>query len=1352
MDPSEEPIHVIIRLPYTRPEGYIDTQPVQWTEAMEKTLWQIIGQTKPSLVDCEQQDLTAQAQALSRTASTRGIIGPGAVTTSFEGNPVIQQPLPQSPRILAARESPLSDPPKAGQRQFGDKDYRGNTKKEVAISSNNSNPNIIQPLDTATKTQASPSLSGSISTFPSYGRPASMSSSASTIRPVQPSSPSPSLRGVVTTETNLYGSGVLSNRGTSQPRSTRGSQLIGVAAPSDRRHNNPISAFPTSSNDETSFLEGSKRIKEPAHPFHHATISASTRLNNSASGGREQSARNSPGRLSDQGPITTAMFNDSERSSTVSTASTPYSQSNSTSQIFEETSFFNQLSSNDSLSRAQLRAENLIQDGSSGRGAFQQSFSQNQGVYGLGFMDSAPYYPRDDRDDDDDDDGGHTDRDADSVNQDESGPLSEQIKQLHLEDVLAFLPSGSTSGILPRPSDGDVYQRRTTSGDNMPFQLDDELASLGTRTLGEILDHDGGDDEDDHRVRGIRFKDSVGPNRMRGREGEPPARSVSSSRKSSAQNSVGSSFSDLSDSSVTQSAMEDAYLSGYNNNSKTHFDSLSIQHPNSTSQADSSSRKRKSSYEDISPLVMKTRSGIGLEEEIVYDRTMTLMIQGQRRLLEEQRQREIQEQLLQHQQQSHLHHQQQPTHRESSAEAVRRLFMFGKSQPPSYPSQPSHIPHQNVAQDQLTFSDFNRFAVSMPTPLSMFSTPLSMSSQPLSQSQRFQNPFANFGKPQPPAPWDWQNRNTLSQTESPLEYRSGSQLEPSSVLETSFTPPTQTFLNSNPQSQRLDQASTSGGLTTTSIPQTLQPDQTMTFSRVTTATSTLSKSAVRSTIPSYLRAYISKEPILSSNGNGQGEQETSSPASQSRTDNNNGSFHSLTTTLFSQSRELRFLLDRISSFDTVLSNVQRCFEDYEKRMAEGESRSAESMTTVLETKITEKIMAIIEQESQMLMNAIQERVNDVLKPQEERLRVRLKDFKEEMDGIMKTIKVHMDEALKVQEEQFQKKIESFRQETSTLSWGMQQQLRQVQVIQLGLLREELLVEWKKTIATTSLENDIRELKSTIALQSQMLAAIAEQNRDQHLGKNRILRDLAITGSDRGNLTMCIRRTSQADTVISSDSVEAAPIRLNQGQQDNRMDEVLPTLDTASRADSLGDAYLRSRYEYISSPCQSCNSSESCDEQSTQNIGRKNCHPSLPRNEGIEAAVVNNGEGSSGLIPATKLPAKSKRGRKSATKAAVITDSVSRSEVLCSAEIVNNSEVCVAAVEGHSSDISQAQMPNTAKKRSYKRKVRSLPMILSPTPISSRSVSIPLDLDETNVKLEALDDIESQPLMTRLKRV
>ncbi|KAG0069118.1 hypothetical protein BGZ90_000321 [Linnemannia elongata] len=728
----------------------------------------------------EQQDL----QTLSRPTS-RATIGPGTTTASLETNLPPQQTIPGTHQVA---ESPTTDRAEEREPSFAGR------RREGSFSNSTSGSNVNQAQDTSLKAQASPSLSTSISTFPSYGRPASMSSSASTIRPVQPSSPSPSTRNAGSSqqalfESNMYNSGILSNRGQTQPRSTRGSQLIGTTF--DRRHNSYTTNLPTSPRDEAA--QADRSVHEPAHPFHHATISASSHSSSPAGHG----SRLSPsGRTTDAPNPST--FQDYDRSSTVSSVSTPYSQSNSASQIFEETSFFNQLSSNDSLSRGQhqqqLRADQLNRGGE-----YQSSslFGQNQGRYGLGFSGNNPtsslnYHQseHDNRDDDDDDtDGDHTDRDDDGSSQDESGPLREQIKQLQLEDVLAFLPVGGTSasGMLQRPAD-DGYQRRTASGDKMPFQLDDELANLGTKSLEEILGHDGGDEDDGDRVKGIRFKDSMAPSRMRGlgREGDSPTkirispeRSGPNSQKSSAHNSVGSSFSDLSDSSVTQSAMEDAYLSGYNNSkitdiakstggqatpttgrqvthSKTttentkqpfrlpstrlslhqtmnnnntpftfhsHFDSLSLQNqlPPSASIFQGSSqygtgaesggggggsRKRKSSYEDISPLVMKTRSGIGLEEEIVYDRTMTMMMAGQRRLLEEQRQREhqlaLQQQQTLHQlqqqqqqQQHHLHLQQQQQQsaspqKGSSADALRRLFMVGKNQ--SQEQQPQAQP------------------------------------------------------------------------------------------------------------------------------------------------------------------------------------------------------------------------------------------------------------------------------------------------------------------------------------------------------------------------------------------------------------------------------------------------------------------------------------------------------------------------------------------------------------------------------------------------------------------------------------------------------------------------------------
>ncbi|KAF9426886.1 hypothetical protein BGZ94_005865 [Podila epigama] len=298
------------------------------------------------------------------------------------------------------------------------------------------------------------------------------------------------------------------------------------------------------------------------------------------------------------------------------------------------------------------------------------SGTSSAGGGGIGGIGGHETEESTDKEDDETDDAG--------TSQDESEPLRQKIKQLHLEDVLAFLPIGA-SGVLPgsasqsgpatvvTPLSTDVstksgtragaapglglglglgldtrtgvtkptgtffsvastspyinhhqqqQQQRKLGADDRrpPFMLDDELANLGTRPLEEILNHhddegDLGDDGHDldedvyrglgidagpssrsggasHRVTsgastgtgtgggggggGIRFQDQyAGTGRIRGvgRDGirTSPERSGTNSRKSSAQNSVGSSFSDLSDSSVTQSAMEDAYLSGYNN-------------------------------------------------------------------------------------------------------------------------------------------------------------------------------------------------------------------------------------------------------------------------------------------------------------------------------------------------------------------------------------------------------------------------------------------------------------------------------------------------------------------------------------------------------------------------------------------------------------------------------------------------------------------------------------------------------------------------------------------------------------------------------------------------------------------
>ncbi|KAG0099715.1 hypothetical protein BGZ93_006215 [Podila epicladia] len=691
METSDEPVHVIIRLPYPRPEGYIDTQPVVWSEAMEKRLWQIIGQNKPTLVDWNAVSMElgnvpvkfliqhatvlyqTQLQDLHRIGEQQhqqGLQSETAMSRQASTSSISRPTLPMRTRSREAATSPIL--PLAGEadQPTGIPSSVGNdvsppattTAITTTTTTTNSNPESASQ----SKAQASPSLSGSVSTFPSFsaaaaagggGRPPSMSSSASTIRPVQPPSPSPSTRNAESS----YSSAILANRGgggastgtgtgvggpaPAQPRSTRGSQLLGASHDRDKRAISVTNSImqqlqgTTSPRDES----GLQRIQEPAHPFHHGTLSDSLQKSgfleqayrqSSPHYGVQTSTKTSP--RSQHGGMEQPVYSTSgyqdDRSSTISSASTPYSQSNSVSQIFEETSFFNQLSSNDSLSRGggapggHPMSRSPFQ-GSSASSPFSAGAPPlgSQGRFGLGFVDTTLHDAAShhqgssiqndvaassqrttnmhrsilkaddndtetstDKDDDDDEDASH----------DESEPLRQQIKQLHLEDVLAFLPIGglSASGVLPeaekRLDTREVvgHQRRTALGDKMPFQLDAELADLGTRPLEEILNHNDDDgEENDHGYEygrgdrtvsnkasgGIRFLDQyAGPGRIRGlgRDGAhgnltrtSPERSGPSSRKSSAQNSVGSSFSDLSDSSVTQSAMEDAYLSGYNN-------------------------------------------------------------------------------------------------------------------------------------------------------------------------------------------------------------------------------------------------------------------------------------------------------------------------------------------------------------------------------------------------------------------------------------------------------------------------------------------------------------------------------------------------------------------------------------------------------------------------------------------------------------------------------------------------------------------------------------------------------------------------------------------------------------------
>ncbi|CAG8587466.1 3942_t:CDS:2 [Paraglomus occultum] len=50
----EEPLHVVMRLPYKRPPGFIDPPSVIWTEDMEQKLWEILTQNKRASIDWNQ--------------------------------------------------------------------------------------------------------------------------------------------------------------------------------------------------------------------------------------------------------------------------------------------------------------------------------------------------------------------------------------------------------------------------------------------------------------------------------------------------------------------------------------------------------------------------------------------------------------------------------------------------------------------------------------------------------------------------------------------------------------------------------------------------------------------------------------------------------------------------------------------------------------------------------------------------------------------------------------------------------------------------------------------------------------------------------------------------------------------------------------------------------------------------------------------------------------------------------------------------------------------------------------------------------------------------------------------------
>ncbi|KAF9182474.1 hypothetical protein BGZ50_004903 [Haplosporangium sp. Z 11] len=256
-----------------------------------------------------------------------------------------------------------------------------------------------------------------------------------------------------------------------------------------------------------------------------------------------------------------------------------------------------------------------------------------------------------------------------------------------------------------------------------------------------------------------------------------------------------------------------------------------------------------------------------------------------------------------------------------------------------------------------------------------------------------------------------------------------------------------------------------GPLPATAFTSSLQSSAPASMTASAPTSSTIYTSSLAPTIPSYLQAYISTEPLFSPGDKNSG--------SDKNLEDGDGSYRSLSSTLFSQSRELRQLLDRITSLDSVLDNFQRYFDDYQRRMTEG-LISREEATRILETKAGEIVMATLSQRSQDMMGTIKERLEEALESQVNQMNTWVPSFQEQLRRVTRTL---------------------------------QDQVQQVWASQTEMIQE--LGLWKNSIEA-SVTNEIKGMKSMMELQAQMLAMIAEPSWHRLLDhdQNRIHRSCA----------------------------------------------------------------------------------------------------------------------------------------------------------------------------------------------------------------------------------------------------
>ncbi|CAG8747444.1 28492_t:CDS:2 [Gigaspora margarita] len=206
---SEQPLHVVIRIPYKRPPGFVEPPSIIWTEEMEQRLWEILAQknidwnSASQLLNVPVPYLLRHAAFLYET-QLRGVQmqlrrGEALSSSNISGSPGNRNrssscnPRPLSALSSVSKEQFVSS--RAAYTSSQDMMRTGsNTSlsdgKKLASGSTSSSITVTQSLNEARQPQVTPSpLQTGSPTF--SRRPLSTSSSVSTITTIDPVSRQP---------------------------------------------------------------------------------------------------------------------------------------------------------------------------------------------------------------------------------------------------------------------------------------------------------------------------------------------------------------------------------------------------------------------------------------------------------------------------------------------------------------------------------------------------------------------------------------------------------------------------------------------------------------------------------------------------------------------------------------------------------------------------------------------------------------------------------------------------------------------------------------------------------------------------------------------------------------------------------------------------------------------------------------------------------------------------------------------------------------------------------------------------------------------------------------------------------